>query len=165
MHHAGEHVGRVLSSEIDDVSSKPAGFDLGGVNSNDGDILGVLLLLGASTDDDGGRKDNVAQSTAGVGGPVRGELPFEVGESLNLRLRFLHQTLGILPHRNSRSVFPTRHVVHSLLLVIDDVGLRVDLVLNRDEVLLEGRFAQEKDIVAWLTLRPALEEIEGRQRI
>src|SRR6266849_8114108 len=96
MHHAGEHVGRVLSSEIDDVSSKPAGFDLGGVNSNDGDILGVvLLLLSASTEDDGRRKDNVAQSTAGVGGPVRGELPFEVGESLNLRLRFLHQNLGI----------------------------------------------------------------------
>ena len=80
MHHGGKLVGRVLSSEIDNVSSKPAGFDLGGVNGNDGDILGALLvLLGASTDDDGGRKESVAQSTAGASGPVRGELPFEVG--------------------------------------------------------------------------------------
>ena len=75
MHHAGKYARRVLRSEIDDVSSKPAGFDDGGVNSNDGDILGVLLLLGASTDDDRGRKDNVAQSTAGVGEPVRGDPP------------------------------------------------------------------------------------------
>src|SRR3984957_20457344 len=110
MHHAGEHVWRVLSSEVDNVASEPAGFNLGGVNSNDGDILGVLLLLGVSTDDDRGREKNVAQSTAGVGGPVRGKPPFEVSESLNFRLRFLHQPLGILAHRDSRSVFPTRHV-------------------------------------------------------
>lgn len=66
-HDAGEHVGRILSSEIDDVSSEPAGFDLGGVNNNDSDIL-CVLLLSASTDGDGEREDNVAQSTAGVGG-------------------------------------------------------------------------------------------------
>jgi hypothetical protein len=59
MHHAGEHVGPVLSSKINNISSKPARFNLGGVNGNDSDILGVLLLLGASIDNDGGRKDNM----------------------------------------------------------------------------------------------------------
>lgn len=107
-----------------------AGVDLGGVNSNSGDILGVVPAPTMM----GGRKDDVAQSTADVGGPVLGELPFEVGESLNLCLCFLHQTLDILVH----SIFPTCHIVHSPLLVIDDVSLHVNLALNRDEVLLEG---------------------------
>jgi len=38
------------------------------------------------------------------------------------------------------------------LVVINVVGLPIDLILNRDEVLLEGLFAQEKDIMEWLTL-------------
>jgi len=90
---------------------------------------------------------------------VHGELPFELGEGPNLRLRFLHQALGFLTHRDGHTVFPTRHGIHSPPLVIDDVCLRADFVLNRDEVLLEGRPTQEKDVVARLALRHALEVV------
>jgi len=70
LHLVGELDGRVLGSEVDEVPGKVVGFDLLGVNLDDGDVLRVLLLVGASTDDDGGRIDNVAQKTAPVSGPT-----------------------------------------------------------------------------------------------
>ena len=47
-----EHVGRKLGAEVDDVTRKAAGIDLGGIDIDYGHILGVLL--GAGADGDGG---------------------------------------------------------------------------------------------------------------
>ena len=52
IYHASEHFRRELGAEVDNVARKAARIDLGGVDSNDGHVLGVLF--GASTDGDGG---------------------------------------------------------------------------------------------------------------
>jgi hypothetical protein len=70
VHLARELDGRVLGPKVDKVAGKVGRVDLGGLNLDDRDVLRVLLQFGASTDDDFGRKDNVAESLTLVSGPL-----------------------------------------------------------------------------------------------
>jgi hypothetical protein len=81
MHHVGEHGGRVLSPEIDNLLENLLGL-----------VLQVSIAMtvtswstNASTDIDWGRKDNVAQSTC----EPEWKAALEVGRSLNLCLLML----------------------------------------------------------------------------
>ncbi len=71
MHLVGELGRRAFGSEVDMISWKVLGVDLGGFDFDDGDILSVLLLISASTDDEVRRIYNVTQRMAPTGGPMR----------------------------------------------------------------------------------------------
>ena len=75
----------------------------------------------------------------------------EGSENFRLRLRFFRHTLGILTQRDSLIVFPSHHHLDTFRPVTDGEVLLFYLVLNGDEVLLERRFAENKDVMAGLS--------------
>jgi hypothetical protein len=50
VHHSGEHVGLDLGAEVNDVTLEVGGIDLGEVDLDDGEVLGVLLRAETQVD-------------------------------------------------------------------------------------------------------------------
>ncbi len=79
MHHGFQHVGRKLGAGVNDVAREAALVDLGGVDIDDGHVLGVLLTVGI----DGERRgeNNMSQDAAI---PDPRQVLAEGGESFHL---------------------------------------------------------------------------------
>src|SRR5271155_6170180 len=82
VHDLGKLVGIELKSEVDGVTGEVLGTeaDLAEVHLDDSNVLSKLV--GASTDDTGGRVDYMSNDTVLLGCPVRQGKALELNESL-----------------------------------------------------------------------------------
>ena len=106
VYHGSEHLGRILGAEVDNVAPNAGWIDLGGVDFNNGNILCVLVGVGAG--DDGG-EDDMAKDMAFVDRSAHLKLLPEGGETLCLLLCFFQLLPGTVPLCFSQTTPPPAH--------------------------------------------------------
>lgn len=145
-HHSDEHVDPDLGAKVNDVTLKVGSIDLGGVNLNDGKILGALPHV--KTKLNGRGVNNMAQHTHVWASPACWDVPVEDVESPHCPL-----SLGQLIPSLFALLFSCIDFDFgdTLLQVRDHERLMINLILNGLEELLKCCISEENYLTAGRT--------------